>query len=246
MICDHGWTPDISPLRRANPIVKAYILLILVLYAAFFLSTSVLWILMPLVVIAMLLSRVPRRLIWSSMRLYALLALPFLILLSVLETRELGTGLIRGIVFYIRVLIIILAGNLVFWTTSPFDLILLAYNKPRFRELALVLAGLLAATHILSRKTTEVITAQRLRGVRFATRDTLSWRRIVILASAIVIPLVCHAIETSEYLDITLKMRGWGISKINELPSHLSLTVRDLSVAGILTLTCLAARSLGF
>ena len=107
-----------SPLRILNPFLKAYVLLFVIMFCAFFGNITFLFLTSLIIGIILLISQISFRLLWYYIKYYGIFSIPILLILSWFESKSLITTLILTTITFTRFIIVIISGTIFGLTTN--------------------------------------------------------------------------------------------------------------------------------
>lgn len=220
------WSPVNSPINHVHPITKGYILLFVVLFMVFFGSLYILTLTILFIILIVILSRLPLRLIWKNIQSYAILLIPFVFLLSWLEHTDIKDILTSAIIVYLQFMSIFVVGAVYSLTTNFSDISLLFFKFKRLRSFGIALACGFSSIAILDKKVGNVVMMQKLRGAALSL-NPLKIRKTFTSLQALIVPVILQTVDISQEFSDALLARGYSSSREIELPPNLRFHAID-------------------
>jgi len=209
-------------LTSVNPLSKAFLFLISVVVSALFAKLALLLAITLGMLILLLVSRIPYKVIRKSLGWYVISLAPLLVLFEWLE----GTHgwYLSWMITYARLVDVVVAGFLYIQTTDPSDLTLCMLKFGRLRNLAIAFSVGIRFLPVFVEKIQNIVILQRQRGALISFRKILPTLRNV---PVIIIPTVMVLFEIADEVSRTLTVRGYNTRSKVTLPDTLKLGARD-------------------
>jgi energy-coupling factor transport system permease protein len=209
---------------------------------------------------AIILSRIPVKMFWKSVKPL----LPFLLITAVLNLLLMNTGdviwkwkflkitesgLNTSLFMVIRIVLLIMGSSLLTYTTSPITLtdaierLLSPLRKVKFpvHELAMMMSIALRFIPTLIEETDKIMSAQKARGAEIDTGNFTTRAKNLI---SILVPLFISAFRRADELATAMECRcyhgGEGRTRLRQLKSaprdYIALTITVIFLAGVIIL----------
>ena len=179
-----------------------------------------------LMMLFLLLSRLPIKMVWNSTRMFILLfPVGFMIMFSLLLW-DIHKGVVDGFFFALRFIILALSSTIFAMSTSPRDLMLSLTKMKVPYELAFMLTIAIRFVPVITREIHHVIDAQKAR----AHKMMLSFRRPVESMQSflpIIIPTLHLLLIKAFDLSISIEARAFRAMKTRTFPPRLRFTWED-------------------
>ncbi len=220
-----SWVPIVSPLSKINPIVKVYLLLFVILLASFFSNIEILIFTTFIILVILLLSKIPVKLL-QTLRTYLILLVPFISFLSLIEHGISYIAVKTMIITYIRFFNVIIVGSIYSYTTNPTDIALILLSNQVTKKIGIALSASLGGLMFLEQKIKNIISLQRLRGVEFSI-NPLNFKRTFLGLKAVMVPIILQSINISQDYANAMIARGYDTNRKIMLPPHLKISKID-------------------
>lgn len=225
----YAWSPINSPINHLHPLTKAYLLLFVILFMVFFGNIYVLTGTILCIVLLIIVSNVPIKLIWNNIKSYAFLLVPFVFLLSWFENSDIKTMILTATIVYVQFMSVFIVGAVYSLTTNFSDISLFFFKYKSLRNFGIALAIGFSSMSILEQKVKNVIVLQKLRGAVLSL-NPLKIDKTFIALQALIIPLILQTVELSHEFSDALVARGYNLNRELELPPNLRFHFLDTTV----------------
>lgn len=229
------WSPAKSWLSKINPLTKAYLLLFVILFLAFFSNYFVVVFLALALILLLFVSQISLKFFFKTTALYLIMLIPLSFLLAWLELGTTLQTLELGSVTYLRFFDIIFAGTLFALTTNPSDISLFFFRFPLLRPIGIALSAGLSSLMFMGEKIYNTISLQRLRGAEISLNPK-KFRKSFQSLQAMIIPVILQAIDLSQSYTDALVARGYNTERKINLPPYLRFRAVDYLIIVIGTL----------
>ncbi len=139
-------------------------------------------------------------------------------------------GLLYGLTFLFRILVMVLSSSVLTYTTPLGDFLQLLQKMRMPYQLAFVLTTAIRFVPTMERKTMNILDAQRARGAQLGTGGVLSRIRTYV---PVLVPMMVGAMLMSESLAVAMLNRGYGARTRATPLKELQMEARDYIFSGL-------------
>jgi len=181
------------------------------------------------ILLCIFLAKLPLRAVWLSSRIFVIgFTIAYIVLFSLLLW-NLKAGIIGGLLFSIKFLIIILSTIIFAMSTSPRDLVSSLVKLKVPYEIAFMLTLAIRFVPVITKEFNHVIEAQKARAykIKFSLRHPIEMAKSFI---PVLIPTLMILFKKSLDMAISLESRAFRAMKKRTYPPRLKLKVKDYLV----------------